>query len=498
MLSWIRGKGRRTITASRWDIAHPLLHLSKQDVWTLGKSMENALVLGTTGSGKTSGSGAAKATAFLKAGYGGLVLCAKPEEMLLWQRYCARTNRTADLRIIAPEGPWRFNPLAYELARGGPRNAENVVGLLAALLDLADRDGSGGGNRDDESYWRRATRQLVRNLVELLILATGTVSVDALYRAAISAPQSMEEVRSEKWRASSFCFMLLRDADRRTKTPSQERDFALVTDYLLVEFPNLSSKTRSVILSCFTSQIDVMQRGVLRDLFGSDTTLTPDESERGAIIVVGLPVKSHREVGVIANVLLKYSWQRSIESRNVLESERPVFLWADEFQHFVTAHDAQFLATSRSARASTVLLTQNLPGVYAALGGGDKGRNAADAIFANCNLKVMHANSDPTTNEWCSSLIGRSRQYMANGNSSCAASGPWGTLLGAEFTGRDGTTSAGFSETMDFEVQPREFTRLRTGGPSNDWCVDSIAFQNGAVFNASGRNWLRTTFRQQP
>src|SRR5207253_2802595 len=113
-------------------------------------------------------------------------------------------------------------------------------------------------------------------------------------------------------------------------------------------------------VSSFTSQIDVMQRGVLHALFGGASTFTPDASEHGRIIVVGLPTKGFREVGLIANVLMKYAWQRSIEMRDVRESPRPCFLWCDEFQNLATSQDAQFLATCRSARVSTVLLTQNI------------------------------------------------------------------------------------------------------------------------------------------
>ncbi len=460
--------------------------------------MENVLIFGATGAGKSSGSGRAIALALLQnTGAGGLVLCAKDEEVSLWERYCAESTRTEDLRVIRPGGPWRFNPVSYELARSacGLGLSENVVGLFETILELSDRNGGTSGSRDEEAYWRRATKQLVRNFVELSILATDTVSIDLLYRAVISAPQTMDDVRSQQFRDSSYCFRLLQEADKRSKSQTQAQDFALVADYILLELPNLSQKTRSVIISCFTSQIDVMQRSVLRELFGSDTTLTPRDCEDGAIIVVGLPTKTFRETGVLANVITKYCWQRSIESRDVTRSARPVFLWCDEFQTFVTSHDAQFLATCRSARAGTILLTQNVPGVYAALGGGDKGRAEADAIFANCNLKVFHSNSDPQTNQWASTLIGRTRQFMANGNNSYAADDMLG--MGAPLAMTGGTSTAGFSEVYEFEVQPSTFSTLRTGGPANGWCVDAIVFQNGRVFTASGRNWLPVTFRQK-
>lgn len=500
MLAWLTGRrSTEASTSNQRDLSEPLLHWSPRDVYTARMAAENVLVVGATGAGKTSGSGRALARALLGTARAGLlVCCAKADEVALWERYCAQTGRSEDLRIIRPGGPWRFNPVSYELAReGAVGSAENVVGLLEAIMECADRQGDGGGARDDETYWRRATKQLVRNFVDLLILATGTVSIDALYRAVISAPQSPDDVRSDQWRNSSFCFKLLSEADKRAKSGSQSQDFALVADYVLCEFSSLASKTRSIVVSCLTSQLDPMQRGVLRELFGADTTLTPDACEDGAVIVCGLPTQTYRETGVIANVLLKYCWQRSMEARRVTPASRVVCLWCDEFQAFVTSRDAQFLAACRSSQTGAILLTQNVPGVYASLGGGDRGRAEADAIFGNCNLKVFHANSDPETNEWASRLIGRTRQLMANGNNSYSAEEAWAARNGASLFGPAPSTTAGFSEAYEYEVQPAEFTRLRTGGPANNWSVDAIVFQNGRVFRHSGRTHLRVTFSQK-
>jgi NAD(P)-dependent dehydrogenase (short-subunit alcohol dehydrogenase family) len=77
----------------------PLLHLSARDRWTLDDAYMGTFIVGGTGSGKTSGSGRAIAHAFLRAGFGGLVLCAKPEEADLWRRYAAETGRRKSLVI---------------------------------------------------------------------------------------------------------------------------------------------------------------------------------------------------------------------------------------------------------------------------------------------------------------------------------------------------------------------------------------------------------------
>ncbi len=111
---------------------------------------------------------------------------------------------------------------------------------------------------------------------------------------------------------------------------------------------------------------------------------------------------------------------------------------------------------------ATVALTQNVANVYAAMGGDQKAKNLADSLFANLNTKVFHANSDPVTNEWASSILGKSLQLHMNGSNSYGQDDAmWSDPM---FGGTPPQSSAGFSEVMDFDVQPSTFTTLSTGG----------------------------------
>lgn len=482
-------------TQELWPLSQPLFRWSANDFWTIGAACEGTLCLGATGSGKSSGSGRTMALSMLDAGFGGLILTAKADERPVWEGYCRETGRLDDLLIFGPNNPWRFNFLDFELNRSGVGAGltENIVSLFSTILEVAER-GSGSGAREDENYWRRANRQLLRNAVDLLALAVGRVSVPDLYRVVISAPGFFNQIKDERWQKESFCFQCLKEADSRAKTASQRRDFGIVTDYFLLEMPGLSEKTRSVIVSTFTSMADLFLRGILRDLFSSDTNITPEAVQAGQLILIDLPVKEFAEVGQFAQVLWKYAFQRSIERRDVTQSPRPCFLWADEAQHFVTSYDMQFAATCRAARVANVLLSQNVSSFYAALGGNEKGKAEATSLFANLNTKIFHAQADPVTNEWASSLIGRTRQFFSNGNNSYSPDDCLSSMMGMAPAGN---TTAGFSESMEFELQPSAFTRLRTGGQANNGIVDAIIFQNGRRFNDSGRCWMPVTFQQK-
>ncbi|MEZ6064112.1 MAG: hypothetical protein R3B90_00035 [Planctomycetaceae bacterium] len=220
-----------------------------------------------------------------------------------------------------------------------------IVQLLCTILEVAERNGGRGG-REDEGYWRRSVRQLIRNLVGLLLIANGRVTVPDLYRLVVSAPTHPDQLKSEEWKQQSFCFQCLAAADKKSKSPRDQRDLELIADYFMLEFPTLSEKTRSVIVSSFTSMVDVLNRNLLYDLFSTTTTVRPEDTFDGKIIIVDLPVKEFAEVGQFAGVLWKFVWQRAVERRNLEEHPRPVFLFVDEFQHFLTSHDSLFQTTA--------------------------------------------------------------------------------------------------------------------------------------------------------
>lgn len=495
MAPWPFGRRQKRRPAGRWNLSAPLLRWSPKDTFTIRDSLNGVLVVGATGSGKTSGSGYALADAYLAAGYGGLVLTCKADEREQWQRLAAAAGRSGDVVVFGPESGHVYDFIDDEMqfAGSGAGLTENIVSMIAALAEVSQRGTGGTGGREGERYWEQSSKQLQRNVVDLLALATGKVSIPDMYRVVVSAPVSFEQLRSEQWRGESYCYRLLQQADKQPRTPQQEADFAMVADYFLLELPALSDKTRSVIFSTFTSLVDVLNRGVLRSLFCGETTVTPRVVEDGAILIIDLPIKRYAEIGQLAQVFVKHAFQRSIERRQVNEDTRPVFLWVDEAQFTLTSQDMLFATTCRAARVANVMLTQNLSGIEAALGAGEKGRAEAASLTANLNTKVFHAQADPTTNQWASTLCGRTRQHFVNGSASQSDQEWFAEALGM---GGGGQSSGGFSESYEFDVQPSAFSDLRTGGPESGWEVDAIVFRNGKRFAANGRMWLPVTFKQ--
>src|SRR5882762_2094036 len=108
-------------------------------------ALTGVMVFGATGSGKTSGPGKHLAIGYLKSGFGGLVLCAKPEERRQWEEWAAETGRSRDLVIIEKEGPYCFNPLEWEASREGKGAGltMNIVAMLDEIASVIERARAG-------------------------------------------------------------------------------------------------------------------------------------------------------------------------------------------------------------------------------------------------------------------------------------------------------------------------------------------------------------------
>lgn len=478
----------------RWQLSDPLVRLSGADVWTINDATQNTVIFGANGSGKTSGSGATIAKAFLFAGFGGLVLTAKTGESETWYRYAEACGRLHDLIIVDVESGDCFNFLDYERTRegAGAGFTENIVALINSIYEIAQRGQPQSGNGDNQ-YWKQAQDQLARNEIELLIMADEPVSIPNLYKLIVSSATSEAMAQSPAWQEKSYLYQCLEKADKRHSNSERSKDLELVLDYFMSELPRLADKTRSIIVSSFTSTIDVLNRGLLRKLFTGDTNLVPDVVFDGKIIVVDLPVKEFFEVGRVAQVIWKTQFQRCVERRHVDETSRPVFLWVDEAHNFVTSGDMQFMTTARSCRACTVYLTQSYSNFLAALGG-EQARASVDSMLGCMQTKIFHASSDSVTNSWAAESVGRVRQFFVNFSEHHEPIDLYDMIM--PFARRPPSTTNGMNETMEYLLPPSTFPTLACGGPRENWEVTGVLFQGGRVFRSTGRPFLFVTFNQ--
>jgi hypothetical protein len=487
--------------------------------WNLADAFQGTQILGGTGSGKTTGSGAAIALAFLRAGLGGLVLTAKSDDIHLWRAFAAETGRTHDIVEISDRNGAAFNILDYEYRQTG--YTRNLVSMLLAAVTTG---GDSHQTVSSDPYWNDAMRELLMHATDLLVAAAFArkelaipsrhpqhqeFRLDALQQLVRSAPSSPRELRASSWRRSSYCWELLTTADAGLGAgiylANQATDIQASINYWTHDFPGLASKTRSIVVSSLTSKLALLLRSPFRQMFfeGSSPQFEPAQSFRankgdrgGKIIIINTPVKELSEVGKMVQILYKTAWMRTADRRAILfsatstSSDRPVdntltcpaFLWADEAQYFITAEDLLFQQTARASRVATVYLTQNIDNYRAALGRQEHG---VYSLLGNLQTKIFHANGDTGTNRFAEETFGKSWV-----NITAVTKSKGDSLQNGQFSVSSGHSS---NTTMQHAntVEARDITMLASGGARFGYKIEAYVFQ-------AGRNWTKSPDSPNP
>lgn len=467
----------------------PLFHFDekRQEPWTLRDAVRGVQIFGGIGSGKTSGSGKWIAKSFLKKGFGGIVLCGKPDEASDWMKYAKETGREEDFILFHRGSEWQFNPLQYEMTREGAGAGEtmNIVNLFMSIFRMGQRLSGGGDSQESERFWENALRRCINRVVDLLKLADEEVSVSNMVEVLNTAPEgegwiqkltAMEEEEMQAFAEESYCIKCLEAATTNAITEQEKNDYDLVFNYFLRDFAKLPEKTRTTVQEMFLGLAEPFNSGILKEHFANGLNLHPEHTFEGKVIVLDFPVKDYLEAGIYAQSIFKLLWQQATERRRVQENTKPVFLWVDESQYFINEYDMLFQTTARSSRACTVFLSQNISNYYAMMGG--KNADArVDSLLGNLSTKIYHANNDYKTNQWAANTIGKKFIPVQSYN------------VGQQ-------SNAGASMQLHFLVDPREFNVLRNGGPENDFEVEAIVTIAGRKF-AGDVNFYKAIFDQR-
>jgi hypothetical protein len=507
----------------------PLLWWSEAYPWTIRDACEGTQIFGDVGSGKTTGSGRTIARAFLRAGYGGLILCKKTDEAANWIQYARETGRSEQLLIINPHQRWRFNFLQYTFERSGEGagHVQNAVELFMSVIE--NRRDTANQAAHEQRFFLDGVRRLLRNGMETLLLAGEPVTIDGLMRLFSSTPYPHPQTGAPVWprkpASDEFLARSLAKATFRYRrglaidVPTQAHPDDLQS-YFLREFARSGANRQSAgILGTFTGMAEPYLSGPIRELFCTTTNFLPAEfSRKGAIIILDLPLDEYEEIGRTAALTLKYIWQRGILRRQGLKEpgDVPVFLWADEAQNFITPADPKFMNECRSSVCATVFLTQNINNYMSSFHVNSEA--LTNSLLAGMNTKIAHRNGDYRTNQWFAETCAKGRTIFYSGGTSesrgMSENMSWGSSSGGGSSAegasssysserggsrgfsRERSTNEGWSEQMEFQVQPEIFTRLKSGGPQNGNEVQAVIFKSGATFPPTGKPFTGVTFKQ--
>jgi type IV secretory pathway TraG/TraD family ATPase VirD4 len=263
--------------------------------------------------------------------------------------------------------------------------------------------------------------------------------------------------------------------------------------YWTQTFPNITEKTRSGVVTYFTSMADNMSDRGVHGLIANETNVTPEMMLSGKIVILDINLKENKEGGLMVQAAWKLLFQQAIERRadKQLDSARPVFLWEDEAHLFFSKNDCDFQPTARDCRACHVLISQNLQNYYR--NGQDE--HAVMSVFSAMNTHIFHANGDHETNRWASQKIGMRTRLKVS------ASGILRPITEKDvslfprypehYNNRGGVSLA---EEKEPAIPPEQFSRLKKGG---DGTCDAVILWLSHQFEVNGgKNYCVKTFTQ--
>jgi hypothetical protein len=479
----LRGR-QHTVFSPEADV---VVQLTPNDAVTVEQACSGILVIGATGSGKTSGPGDALIRGLLRQGGGGggagaLWLTAKVDEAQRARRIVAECGRLGDFIHVCPGSGWVCDPLEVELmSQGG--SVQSATQLLELIIELSNRESAGRG---DEKFWSLSFQTHFYFAVSAVYLAKGRATIPEVYRLIASGPNSIEEVNSPQWRQSSFCAQCLLEAAES----SSSMELELCLNYWLETWARLSDKTKSVVHSATLNLLGKFMVGPVADLVVGDTNLLPSWVNDGKIIVLDVPVLRFKQPGVFYQVMFKTLVANAALRRPITAGMRPAVIHADEAQLFLTSQDPLIQTVARQSGLVSLALTQNLPMLMAQLGGNEKAKQEVESWIAGHQSIFMCANTCPTTNEFFSKILGSSRHTFLTGQMAPTDADLFDMLMG-----NDQRFTAGFNEQWFPDVPPGEFANLAKGGPRNNFIVEAIAFQSGRIWS-NGKNHLYVDFKQ--
>lgn len=446
----------------KWPGKSKLLATSPRDTWTLEDAFAGVLIEGDSGSGKTSGPFRYVVRALLNVGSGGLFLCAKANSTADYLSGFIPHHRKADLVLFGPDHPARFNVLQHEKDRLPPEAdktlfVDNSTSLLLDVIEILSRS-----TGIEDKFFSRAMEELLKVLLTLMLFSGSKLTLGSLNELYLSLPLDAGEFKDP----SREVVALLNAAKRNVAGTQYQEAVRTAERYLRDRWVPMADETRSSISMTLGVALNNLTTGVMKDLFGTGTNVTPQDVLAGKILIVDMPTASYRVLGKITAVMWKEVMQLAIldrpEMRNGTPTDqiRPVFIAADEAQEFVSSasakliSDSHFASLSRQARGTTVYAIHSIASLESEM----SRKGETEVLLANLRTKFICATSDQTTRTWMRNQIGP--DLVKQGN---------------------------------FE---KELLTLRQGGPKVG-VVDAICFIAQRNFAINQMPFWRTSFRQE-
>ena len=448
---------------------------TKPDAFVLKELIQGLFVFGASGSGKTSGVGQQLIAELMNHNFGGLVLTAKSEETQMWLNYAKSLNRSHDVIHVDEHGAYGFNFLNHEVNR-----TSRGAGLTDNIYELFDEVSTIISGKKDkaEDVWAKASKQLFIATINLLKVFAKQLSVDDMVELVTSVPTEKTQHKDDS-RYFVKLVKFINEVNRNNpnfKNTVRGQEVVKALNYFKNVYIPMPDRQRSGVDLGYNSLLAPFTSGIIHPLLCDKTNVIPEDTFDGKIIILDIPSLNFNTAGKTVQLIWKLMWQRAVRARDVSQNKRPVFLWADECQEFITSTDQEFLNVMRGKLGTMVYLTQSKSVMDKKLG-----ETNSKAILDSFQHFVFHQNSGHATNSWAADRISRTWQDAVS--------------INQQNTGDTERGGSSLSEALRHDVEPTVFRSLRNGF-EGDGLVDGIFYRGTRKWLQTDEHYRLVTFNQ--
>ena len=207
--------------------------------------------------------------------------------------------------------------------------------------------------------------------------------------------------------------------EKMKEIPDLAKDYEIQLSYFKKNFYRNSSGRQDLekYVSIIVNQIDTLLRypGVKSILCNRTNNINYDNAlKNGEVTIIctrrgDLGAKAHKAFGLFSILLM----QHSVLSRPGTEKTRiPHFLYIDEFPIYISKATEPLFTLYRKYRVGTIISAQNL----SQLDGDNPKVSYRSTILANCGTKLFFGNNTPQDNDWWARELGQKREWQSGRN----------------------------------------------------------------------------------
>ncbi len=436
----------------------------------------NTLVIGSPGSGKSSGVGRSICTGVLTdpQRIGCIFTTVKQDDYENLMEVIRYAGREEDVILFSATGLLRLDWLAEarKLTPPGGSIAKTVLEIFLVFREMLNKAGS-----PKDSFWDTHTNRFLLAAIILLIYTEERLSAKNMERILDSMPRTVSDLNDNKWASQSYCMQLISLAYTiREQDESENEEIEYCFNYFLKSMVLLEARTFANIIASIQAELFEATTGLMGKLMdGVDSNFSLESVFDGKIIILDIPASIHNDGNMVSAMCL-YLFQKMVMLRPLNRNNRMVATYIDECQLVMNKWMVKFTSISRSQNCMNIFLTQSIPAIKVRLG--QHSDDLLNQFTNNMGNVFMLSTTDPTSLKLYADLVGKDYLYKSSFNSGVDS----------------GIDSSNVSEDYRYIVPEKEFRLLATGSARNNFCVEAVLICSGRSFGSE--IYLRVVFDQ--